>query len=131
MYRNCLLSGMILLEFGFYFRLEVVTTLYLSLELNIIMGMLILEMIHILHIYNIQLILLWVVIGTKKKHLLNIFYGEFIQHGLPIGRSAINRIFAVHIQKCDYCLYMLVTCLLVLLFFSSSQKLCFCVLIGL
>ena len=75
--------------------------------------------------YKMQLIVLWVLIGTEKK----IFYGEFIQHGLPLGRSAINRMFAAHIQKCNYYVYMPVTCLFVLLFFSSSQNLCSCMLI--
>ena len=53
----------------------------------------------------------------------SIFYWEFIQHGLPIGRSALNRIFAAPIQKCGYYMYMLGTCLLVILF-STTVKNC-------
>ena len=44
--------------------------------------------------YKMQLIVLWVLIGTEKK---KIFYREFIQHGLPLGRSATNRMFAAHV----------------------------------
>lgn len=42
----------------------------------------------------------------------SIFYWEFIQHGLPIGRSALN-----------YYMYMLGTSLLVILF-STTVKNC-------
>ena len=86
--------------------------------------MVVLEVIHIMHI-KCSLLYYGCLLEQKKK----IFYGEFIQHGLPLGRSAINRMFAAHIQKCNYYVYMPVTCLFVLLFFSSSQNLCSCMLI--